>query len=148
MQKDESTVATVTSVLTGIAFTAESTFDININGNQQIYVTVNTVALGANASGVGVLIEYQDPDHREFWIPSKEGINREASSALHEWVLTGTGNKVVASRVEHRHFVKARVRFKLIGGAADADTHVVCSWTHNGGRSPGELFLNDPGPIL
>lgn len=147
IQKDGS-VKTVQTVDTTTAFSDENTWELQINGNRQIFVTLNVEDLGAAASGVRVLIEFQDPDHTEFWIPSKEGINRESSISTHEWALTGTGNWVVASRVEHRHFKVARVRFKMIGGDADASTKVVCSWTHDGGRSMGELYGNDPSSVL
>jgi hypothetical protein len=129
------------------AFNDNVTIELQLNGNRQVFVTVNTAALGAAAlTGVVVLIEFNDNDHPEFWIPSKEGINREADSATHQWVLTGVGSWVVASRKEHRHFTKARVRFQALGGAADAATRIFTSWHHDGGRSMGELAGNDPNP--
>jgi len=149
LQKDEATRETVTSIAlpTAAAFTDAGTFELDVNGNTQIFVTCHIKDLGAAAlTGINVLIEFQDPDHPEFWIPSKEGINREANAATHAWALTGVGDYMVASRVEHRHFMKARVRFKALSGVADGDTNIQCSWHHDGGRSLGEIISNDPNP--
>jgi hypothetical protein len=114
-----------------------------INGNSQIFLTVNIVALGA-LSGVTCRLEFQDPDHPEFWIPSKEGINREADAATHNWVLNAVGNHVLASRVEHNHFRKFRARFQANVANADATTEIVVSWHHNGKVSGPEDAQNDP----
>jgi len=148
LQKDGSHKS-ITSIALPAAYNDNATFEVKINGNTQIFVTINTVDLGAAAlSGVKVLIEFADPDHPGFWIPSKKGVNRESSLSVHEWSVLGVGNKVVVSREEHKQFKLARVRFRANTGAADADTKIICSWHHNGGRSQGEIFTNDPSSVI
>lgn len=145
LQRDEATFEDVTSVALTAAYTDESTWEILLNGNSQIWCTVHTVALGAGGvTGLNVLFEFQDPDHPNLWIPSKEGINREANAATHTWGVAGIGDWLLASREEHRQFAKARVRFKAMAGTSDAATKILVSWHHNGGRSAGEILGNDP----
>lgn len=118
-----------------------------INGSNQVFITANVVDLGA-MSGLLCRIEFQDPDHPEFWIPSKENINRESAASDHSWSLIQTGNYVLASRQEHRHFRAFRARFQALVADADTDTHIVVSWHHAGGISAPEDEANDPDAPL
>lgn len=118
-----------------------------INGNRQIYLTVNVVDLGA-MEGLMCRIEFQDPDHPEFWVPSKDGVNREAAESLHSWTLTQPGSYVLTSRLEHAHFRAFRARFQAVTTSANGDTNVVVSWHHDGKISPIEAFSNDPDAPL
>ncbi len=136
-----------TVLVTQSAFTDEATFEILLNGNRQVFVHMIVEAFGANITGIKTLIEFEDPDRVDVWMPSKEGVNREADITLHEWHIADTGMHILASRVEHRQFTKARVRFKAEGGAADADTKVLCTWHHDGGISRLGSLGNDAGKI-
>ncbi len=118
-----------------------------INGNSQVFLMVNAVDFGA-MTGLDVRIEFNDPDHPEFWIPSKEAINRESDANTHTWVLTSTGNYVLASRVEHHHFRKFRARFLARGANANSATKIVVTWYHNGKISDMEYELNSPNAPL
>jgi hypothetical protein len=124
----------ITSIALPAAYNADATFELNINGNQQVFLHLHTQALGAAAlTGVVALIEFQDPDYPDRWFPSAEGVARTANYVAHEQTLLGAGDWILASRVEHRQFTKVRFRFRAAGGAADAATIIVAGWTHDGG---------------
>ncbi len=131
--------------ITSEIITTASFLDIvqPINGNNQVFLMVHVVALGAS-TGLDVRIEFNDPDHPEFWLPSKEAINRESNADTHTWVLTAAGDYLLASRVEHHHFRKFRARFRARGADADATTQIVVTWYHNGKISDMEYEVNSP----
>lgn len=144
LQRDGSK-KTVESIALLSAYSPTTTFEVLVTGSDYLYVTVNTEALGAAAlTGIVALMEFNDPDHPEYWIPSKEGVARDANLTSNEWSLVGVGNKIIKSRIEHFHFIKARVSFKALAGAADAATKIVVSWHHAGHISLGEISGNDP----
>lgn len=116
-----------------------SYFEMNIVNVTQVFVNIHTVALGATMTGIQGVIEFQNLDYPNFWIPSLETVARTAAFAANEFILMGVGNWSVASRQECPHYTKMRVRFHTVGGAADANTVVVASWYTNGGPS----FLPD-----
>jgi hypothetical protein len=116
----------------------------NLNGNSQVFINVHAVNLGS-ITDLRILIEFQDPDNTAYWIPSKEpahsgtgGVEeplRTDPLASHEWAITAAGNYVIASRQEHPHFMKFRVRARAAGGSASASTDVRLTWNTNGGRA-------------
>jgi hypothetical protein len=149
LQRDGKNTLSITSLLLPAAYNDNVSLSINANGSNKIWVTVNTEALGAaGLTGVIALIEFQDPDHPTYWIPSKEGVARDSNLAANEWSLPGLGNRIIASREEHHHFVNARVRFRVLAGAADAATLIVVSWHHAGHRNWAEVIGNDPATNL
>jgi hypothetical protein len=127
------------------AFNWESTFEYDCEGWDQIFVHVHTLALGGGGlTGIDVLIEYENPDVPDMWIATREpalsaagGVEaplRTATVAARTWSVLGVGNFIVASRKEHMHFNKFRVRFQATAGVADAATNILCYWHGNGGR--------------
>jgi hypothetical protein len=144
-RKQDFSLSTERDVITTVNVDTGAWTDIEqqINANSQVFLNVHVRNLGA-MTGILCRLDFRDPDHPEFWIPSKEGINREASEASHTWTITATGNYVLASRLEHSHFRFFRARFQAQGASADADTDVVVSWYHNGKTSPVEYAVNDP----
>ena len=131
--------------ITSLAFTTAGFTDIEqpLNGSNQVFLTVNVVALGTSG-GLRCRLEFQDPDHPEFWIPSKEGINRESDAGTHNWDVVAVGNHILASRVEHHHFRKFRARFTSIDANPNDDTKIVVTWHHAGKISLPEDLNNDP----
>lgn len=114
-------------------YSAESRFLIELSGQRQIYVGIDLNALGAaGLTGIDTLIEFQDPDDPENWIPSKEGVTRTETAANHTWTAGAVGSYLLASRIEAPHFKRARVSFKRTGGTPDADTDIRCRWFHDG----------------
>lgn len=115
-----------------------------INGDSQIFIGLNVVNMGGMADITGV-IEFQDPDDPVFWYPSHEpacsglaGVEtplRTDAIALQEWAITAAGNFLIATRVEHPHFKRFRVRFRGAAGAPGPATDVRCYWYHNGGEA-------------
>lgn len=116
----------------------DNRYELNINQNGQLFVTVKIINLGAGGiNSLRTLIEFQDPDHLQddntkFWYPSKEGVDRDATLASHEWQLTSVGTYILTSRKEPLHFTKARVSFRADAGVPDADTRVHVGWFHDG----------------
>lgn len=128
------------------AYTADSTFEYNINGCDQIYVGVAVIVLGGGGlTGVTLLISFQDPSDTTVWYPSKEpacsvaaGIEiplRIDTLANNEWPCIGVGNYLVSSRKEHKQFRKFRVQFRRTAGATDATTRIRAFWYHSGGEA-------------
>ena len=113
----------------------------NINGNKQVFVGLNVVNLGGMVD-LTFVIEFQELDNPNFWYPSKEptcdglaGVEqplRTAGIAGHEWVIAAAGNFYVATRVEHPHFKKFRVRFRGAAGGPGAATDVRVYWGTDG----------------
>jgi len=134
--QDDGSIDAVVSIVLPAAYDANALFEINIHDNKQIFLTVNTVALGAAVlTGIVAVIEFNDPDHPAYWIPSREGVARDAGFAANEFTLLGLGNWNVASRLEHMQYHKARIRFHAAAGAADAATEIVCTFHLDGGQS-------------
>lgn len=130
------TYESVTSIALTAAYNPNASFEILIRDQSQIFVEVHTVAFGAGGlTGIKLVIEFQDPDHPAFWVPSKEGVARTDTFANNEISLIGTGDWVVASRVEPMQSNKARVRFKAAAGNADAATEIICSFHLSGGQT-------------
>lgn len=120
--------------LPAAAYDNEALFELGINGNKQIFVHVHTEALGATGlTGVTMVLEFNDPDYPNLWIPSSEGVGRANNFAAHEIALVGLGDWVVATREEHRQFTRWRARFRATAGAADANTQIIVGWAHDGG---------------
>ena len=133
LQADGS-LAAVTSVALPAAYNTNALFEIRLHDNKQIFLSVNTVALGAaGLTGVTAVIEFNDPDYPAYWYPSREGVARDAGFAANEFTLLGVNSWVVASRIEHAQNLLARVRFHATAGAADAATMIVCSFHLDGG---------------
>jgi hypothetical protein len=136
LQEDGKTYLTVTSVALPANYNANATFVAQIRDQSQMFLTVHTVVLGGGGlTGVKAFIEYNDPDHPEFWIPSKEGVARDAGAAANEFSLLGVGDWTVATRVEPMQAHLVRFRFKAAAGAADAATQIICSFAISGGQS-------------
>lgn len=115
----------------------DNRYELDIANHSQIYVNAKVLALGAGIDGLEVLIEFLDPDHVNddgtgLWIPSKEGVTREADESGCIWGPLTVGNFSLASRAEMFHFKKARVSFRASGGTADAATRIHVSWFHDG----------------
>lgn len=128
-------VETVTSIVVPDGdFDDEAVFEVNINGNSQLFLELNVVDFGGAITTLSALIEFQDPDFPEFWLPSKEGIDRDGPLTDNIWEVTSTGVYLLSSRVEHKHFKKARFRF-FADDAADGDTEIRVNWFHNGGAA-------------
>lgn len=119
-------------------YTDEATFEVKLNGNGKLYLFVHALALGATMTGLTCLIEFRSPDNSLLWIPSKEGVSRDAGLGAHEWTMNGTGDWILTTRAEPRIFNKARFRFRLAdaSGAADGDTEIPVSWYHDGKGYP------------
>lgn len=119
------------------AYNEVSTFEVDLNGNDQIYVLVHLDNLGgAGLTGVKLIIEWQSPDNANVWVPSKEGVARDANYASNEWTLTALGSYLLASRKDMQQTHKARVRFQAAAGAADATTLIRAYW-HPNSTLPG-----------
>lgn len=118
---------------------AVNQYVLNLSGNGQLFVTSQVVSLGGGGiTALEVLIEFLDRDHMleartEIWLPSKEGVARNAAAASYVWGPLAAGSYILASRIEPRHFLKARVSFRADAGVADAATRVHVGWFHDGG---------------
>lgn len=133
LQTDGS-IAAVASTVLPAAYNANALFEIPIHDNKQIFLSVNTVALGAGGlTGITAVIEFNDPDYPAYWYPSREGVDRTAGFAANEFTLLGVNSWCVASRVEHMQNTLARVRFHIAGGAVDQTSMIVCSFHLDGG---------------
>lgn len=133
--RDGSRPTILSTLLPTAAYDDDCTFYGNCNGATQIFVHLSTVALGAGGlTGVILLIEPQDPDHPDFYLPSTEGVARTATLAGHEITVLGLGNRILATRVEHFHFNRFRARFRASAGAAGVATQIWISWNSNGGQ--------------
>jgi hypothetical protein len=133
LQADGSFANVVSTVLPA-AYNAVALFEIRLHDNKQIFLSMNTVALGAGGlTGVTAVIEFNDPDYPAYWYASREGVARDAGFAANEFTLLGIGNWCVASRIEHMQNALARVRFHATAGAADAASMIVCSFHLDGG---------------
>jgi hypothetical protein len=116
------------------AYNETSTFEVDLNGNDQIYVLVYVDNLGGGGlTGVKLVIEWQSPDNTDVWVPSKEGVARDATYASNEWSVTALGSYLLASRKDMQQTHKARVRFQAVAGAADAATRIRAYWHPNSG---------------
>lgn len=121
-------VGGVTTTALPASFFPNGVFDIELNGNRQVFVGVFIEALGGDVlTGVTLRIEMRDP-LTGLWIPSAEGVPRTADAASHNISLIGVGNHLVATRKEHRRFSAARVLFQAAAGAADEDTIIRAVW--------------------
>jgi hypothetical protein len=115
-------------------------------GADQIFIGISIIGFGAaGLTTVSASIEFQDPDNPALWIASREmhksgagGLDypfRNMAPANMVWNLTNVGNFLIASRVEHKHFTKFRLRLR--GNAAvDGDTDIRCYWYAGVHRSP------------
>jgi len=136
LTEDELTYRQITSVALPAAYNNNAYFEILIRDQAQLFLEVHTVALGAaGLTGLTTVMEFQDPDHPEYWVPSREGVARDAGFAANELTLLGVGNWVVATRVEPLQARKARFRFHAPAGAADAATEIICSFHLSGGQT-------------
>lgn len=134
--QDDGTIDNVVSIVLPAAYDLNALFELRMHDNKQVFMTVHTIALGAGGlTGLMAVIEFNDPDHPAYWMPSREGVARDAGFAANEFTLLGVGDWTVASRVEHMQHNKARIRFRVAGGAAAAGTEIVCSFHLDGGQT-------------
>lgn len=114
----------------------DNRYEINIDGHRQLFVSAKVLVLGT-VTGLEVLIEFLDPDHVNddgsgLWIPSKEGVARDANEETNVHGPLTVGNYTLSSREETLHSKKARVSFRAAGGTASAATRIHTSWYHDG----------------
>jgi hypothetical protein len=132
---DSALIGEPTVLITQNNYTEATTFEVNLNGNAQIFLGLNIVSFGGGAmTGCTCLMEFYNAD-LDVWIPSTEGVVRTANLATHETNFAATGSFVLASRVEPPQFTKARYRFHADGGAADGTTLIRANWWHDGAIS-------------
>lgn len=125
----------VTSILLPAAYAPNATFEVLLHDNRQLYMQLHTRALGAGGlTGLVCVMEFENPDMPGLWVPSRELVARDAGFAANEWTLLGVGNWLIATRQEHMHYRRARMRFHAAAGAADAATDIRVTCYTDGGQ--------------
>lgn len=136
LQRPDGSIDTVPAITLPVAPGAFTTGEFDVYDCRQVFLNVHIVDFGvAGMANLDVLIEVQNPDYPELWLPSLEGIGRNIGTlAGHTITLPAVGDYVVASRQEHRHISKVRFSFTA-DAATDPDTEVWATWYTDGAPS-------------
>jgi hypothetical protein len=135
LKRPDGSIDTVNAITLPVTPTWFTTGPFEVYDCRQVFLNVHVVSLAGAITQLDVLIEVQNPDYPQLWLPSLEGVARNVGTvAGHTITLGAVGDYVVASRQEHRSISAVRFSFQADAAVA-AGTEMWATWYTDGAPS-------------